>query len=121
MRVLVVPYHRGISNVADHSIRVSPAVLFIIVFVKVLLFQHEQGGPLMSNNEFRRPISVDSAPRGSLCEWCGKPAEQQLTAIGGSYHNDSGLFCRPCGEKFAQAVANSITTPPPVATRFTTY
>ncbi len=75
----------------------------------------------MSINEFRRPVSVDSAPRGSRCEWCGEPAEQQLTAIGGSFHNDSGLFCRSCGEKFAQAVANSITTAPPVPTRFTTY
>jgi len=61
----------------------------------------------MSNNEFRRTISVDSAPRGSLCEWCGKPAEQQLTAIGGMYHNESGLFCRACGEKFSQAIANA--------------
>jgi hypothetical protein len=58
----------------------------------------------MSNNEFRRPISVDSAPRGSLCEWCGKPAEQQLTAIGGINHNESGLFCRSCGEQFSMAV-----------------
>lgn len=62
----------------------------------------------MSNNEFRRPVSVDFAPRGSLCEWCGKPAERQLTAIGGSYHNEGGLFCSSCGEKFSQAVANSI-------------
>ncbi|HEX6551383.1 MAG TPA: hypothetical protein VF026_01370 [Ktedonobacteraceae bacterium] len=58
----------------------------------------------MSLNEFRRPISVDSAPRGSRCEWCGQPAEQQLTAIGGIYHNEGGLFCRPCGEQFSLAV-----------------
>ena len=62
----------------------------------------------MSDNEFRRPISVDFAPRGSLCEWCGKPAEQQLTAIGGYSHNEGGFFCRPCGEQFTLAViANS--------------
>jgi len=61
----------------------------------------------MSNNEFRRPFSVDFAPRGSLCEWCGQPAEQQLTAIGGSFHNESGLFCRPCGEKFSLTVTNA--------------
>ena len=62
----------------------------------------------MPNNEFRRPVSVDSAPRGSRCEWCGKPATQQLTAIGGINHNESGLFCLPCGEKFSLAViANS--------------
>ena len=60
----------------------------------------------MPNNEFRRPVSVDFAPRGSLCEWCGKPAELQLTAIGGNAHNESGIFCRPCGEDFSRAVSN---------------
>ncbi len=62
----------------------------------------------MSSNEFRRPVSVDYAPRGSLCEWCGKPAERHLTAIGGSYHNEGGLFCGPCGDEFTRAVANAI-------------
>jgi hypothetical protein len=71
-----------------------------------------EGTEKMSFNEFRRPVSVDSAPRGSRCEWCGKPAIQQLTAIGGSYHNDSGLFCSPCGEKFSQAVMNSLSAAP---------
>jgi hypothetical protein len=61
----------------------------------------------MSNNEFHRPYSVDFAPRGSRCEWCGNPAERQLTAIGGSFHNDGALFCRDCGEKFALAVTNA--------------
>ena len=63
---------------------------------------------MISNNEFHRPVSVDFAPRGSLCEWCGKPAEQQLTAIGGHYHNESGLFCRSCGEDFTRAVIASL-------------
>ncbi len=61
----------------------------------------------MSKNEFRQPVAIDAAPRGSLCEWCGKPAEVQLTAIGGTAHNDSGLFCRPCGEDFKRAVMNA--------------
>jgi len=61
----------------------------------------------MAENEFRRSVSTDSAPRGSRCEWCGKPAVSQLTAIGGFSHNDSGLFCRECGEKFAQTVAQA--------------
>lgn len=65
----------------------------------------------MQFNEFRRPVSVDSVPQGSLCEWCGKPAIKQLTAIGGRYHNESGLFCRECGEQFTQAVINSLSTP----------
>ncbi len=61
----------------------------------------------MTSNEFRRPVSVDFAPRNSSCEWCGQPAERQLTAIGGSFHNESGVFCSPCGEKFSQAVINA--------------
>ncbi|GCE12077.1 hypothetical protein [Tengunoibacter tsumagoiensis] len=61
----------------------------------------------MQHNEFQRPVSVDFAPRGSVCEWCGKPAERQLTAIGGSYHNESGVFCRLCGEQFTQTVINA--------------
>ena len=61
----------------------------------------------MSSDEFRRPVSVDTAPRGSRCEWCGKPAEVQLTAIGGAAHNESGLFCRSCGEEFTRAVINA--------------
>ena len=61
----------------------------------------------MSDNEFRRPVSVDFAPRGSRCEWCGKPAEQELTAIGGNSHNESGLFCHSCGEEFTRAIVNA--------------
>jgi hypothetical protein len=68
-----------------------------------------------TNNEFRRPVSIDSAPRGSRCEWCGEPADKQLTAIGGSYHNESGLFCRSCGDKFTQAVAAAIASGQPQA------
>lgn len=64
----------------------------------------------MSYNEFRRPVSVDFAPRGSRCEWCGNPAESQLTAIGGVAHNEGGFFCRPCGEKFVEAVLNAANT-----------
>ncbi len=61
----------------------------------------------MIENEFRRPVSVDTAPRGSLCEWCGKPAEVQLTAIGGIAHNESGLFCNSCGQEFTRAVTSA--------------
>jgi len=62
----------------------------------------------MHDNEFRRPVSVDTAPRGSKCEWCGKPAVAQLTAIGGDAHNEGGLFCSSCGEDFKRAVANTL-------------
>jgi hypothetical protein len=61
----------------------------------------------MAESEFRRSVSSDRAPRGSQCEWCGKPANVQLTAIGGFSHNDSGLFCRECGDLFARTVAQA--------------
>ncbi len=67
----------------------------------------DRGGHFMALNEFQRPVSVDFAPHDSLCEWCHKPAEQRLTAVGGKYHNESGVFCRSCGELFTQGVANS--------------
>jgi hypothetical protein len=70
----------------------------------------------MAKNEFRRPVSSDTAPRGSQCEWCGKPAVSRLIVIGGSSHNDSGLFCHECGEKFSHTIAQSA-----VATRTTSY
>ncbi|GCF10857.1 hypothetical protein [Dictyobacter arantiisoli] len=68
------------------------------------------------SNEFQRPVSVDFAPQGSHCEWCGKPAERQLTAIGGLYHNESGTFCQPCGEEFTQGVANALSATVTAAT-----
>ncbi len=58
----------------------------------------------MVENEFRRAVSVDSAPAGSHCEWCEKPAIVRLTAIGGVSHNESGLFCQACGAQFARNV-----------------
>jgi hypothetical protein len=60
----------------------------------------------MPDNEFEQPISIDFAPEGSLCEWCGKPAVEQLTVIGGESHNEGGYFCHECGEKFIRAVAD---------------
>ncbi|HEX9134460.1 MAG TPA: hypothetical protein VF844_19390 [Ktedonobacteraceae bacterium] len=63
---------------------------------------------LKIENEFRQPLSIDDAPPESVCEWCGKPAEHQLTALGGNFHNESGFFCRICGEAFVRAVASSL-------------
>jgi transposase-like protein len=60
----------------------------------------------MPDNEFGLSISSDFAPEGSLCEWCGKPAVEQLTVIGGKRHNETGFFCHTCGEKFVRAVAD---------------
>ena len=61
----------------------------------------------MLHTNFDSSIVTDFAPHGSLCEWCGKPAVQQLTAIGGPNHNEGGFFCSSCGEEFARAVAES--------------
>ncbi len=63
---------------------------------------------LIIENEFRQPLSIDAAPEGSVCEWCGKPAVHELTELGGKIHNESGLFCRTCGEAFVCAVASSL-------------
>jgi hypothetical protein len=63
---------------------------------------------LIIENEFRQPLSIDAAPAGSVCEWCGKPAVHELTELGGKNPNESGLFCRTCGEAFVCAVASSL-------------
>ena len=60
-------------------------------------------------NEFRQPLSIDEAPEGSACEWCGKPAKHQFIVLGGKYQQESGLFCRSCGEAFVCAVASSLS------------
>jgi hypothetical protein len=59
----------------------------------------------MIHTHFDSSIVTDFAPQGSLCEWCGKPALQQLTVIGGPNHNEGGFFCHSCGEEFARNVA----------------
>ena len=58
--------------------------------------------------DFRQPISIDDAPRARRCEWCGRPAVYQLTALGGLHHNEVGCFCQACGESFARTVAESM-------------
>ena len=63
----------------------------------------------MFENEFRRPISIDLAPPGSVCEWCGKPAVYQLTAIDGNHHNEQGLFCSTCSVQYTCAMADSLS------------
>jgi transposase-like protein len=63
----------------------------------------------MSDNEFRQPVSVDAAPEGSVCEWCGKPAEHAFTALGGKHHNTSGFYCQSCGKEFIRVVASSLS------------
>ena len=68
----------------------------------------------MANNDFSQAISIDFAPHSSTCEWCNKPANERLTAIGGIYHNKGGFFCSACGEEFTRLIINSLqrkTTP----------
>jgi transposase-like protein len=63
----------------------------------------------MAKNEFFQAISIDAAPHSSTCEWCSRPAEERLTAIGGTYHNKGGFFCRVCGEEFTRLILNSLS------------
>ena len=59
-------------------------------------------------NELRQPLTISEAPEGSICEWCGKPAKHRITQHNGTNNNESGLFCRTCGETFVCAVASSL-------------
>jgi len=60
----------------------------------------------MLDNEFGQSVTMDFAPEGSVCEWCGKPAVERLTVIGGKRHNEGVYFCHECGEKFIQTVTD---------------
>lgn len=73
-----------------------------------------QGGTVMTQNEFYQSISIDFAPASSQCEWCSKPAETRLTAIGGIYHNKGGCFCRSCGQEFTRLILDSLKHKVPV-------
>ena len=74
----------------------------------------------MLENEFGQSVSLDFAPEGSVCVWCGKPAVEQLTVIGGKSHNEGGYFCHACGEQFIRDVADpkrSVVSPEASAER----
>lgn len=71
----------------------------------------------MFDGAFRQPVSIDRAPQGRMCEWCGKPAVNQLTALGGTRHNAGGYFCQACGEKFTRIVADTLDRVIPADTR----
>src|SRR5579872_1927638 len=73
---------------------------------KVLCNKKE--GIHMLNSDFRSPVSIDDAPPGSRCEWCGKPAMYNLLVTGGKHHNEEGRFCGACGEEFIRNVADSL-------------
>jgi hypothetical protein len=60
------------------------------------------------DNELRQPLSILEAPEGSICQWCGKPAEHQFIVLGGKCQKESGLFCRTCSDEFVRAVASSL-------------
>jgi hypothetical protein len=61
---------------------------------------------LMLDNEFRRPVCIDDAPKSKVCEWCGRPAIYQLTTIGGRAHNDEGFYCSECAMHYTSAMAD---------------
>jgi DNA-directed RNA polymerase subunit RPC12/RpoP len=60
----------------------------------------------MLEHECGQSVSLDFAPEGSVCEWCGKPAVERLTAIGRKSHHEGGYFCHACGEQFMRDVAD---------------
>jgi hypothetical protein len=65
----------------------------------------------MQYNTFYQPVSRDFVPQGRRCEWCGQPAVQQLTALGGLHHNQSGCFCLACGKAFTRIVNKPMVYP----------
>jgi len=62
----------------------------------------------MLDNEFRRPVCIDDAPRGKACDWCGQPAIYQITVTGGIAHNDVGFYCSKCATHYTVAVADML-------------
>jgi hypothetical protein len=60
---------------------------------------------------FYQRVSRDFVAQGRRCEWCGQPAVQQLTALGGPHHNQSGCFCLSCGKDFMHIVNKHIAYP----------
>ncbi len=62
----------------------------------------------MLYNQIRRPITVDIAPRGSACQWCGKPAGLRLTVQGDKAYNEGRYFCQLCGDEFVRTVADTL-------------
>ena len=60
-------------------------------------------------NEFRQPLSIDQAPEGNFCAWCGKLAEHLFIVLGEKSQHESVLFCRTCGEALVCAVASSLS------------
>lgn len=68
----------------------------------------------MKSTDFSCAIATDLVPPGRCCEWCGKPAEHQLTAMGGQHHNQGGFFCARCGQEFALLVCATLQPPLPI-------
>jgi hypothetical protein len=67
--------------------------------------QHKAAWPC--SNEFQASVVTDLTSPGTVCDWCDQTAEQRLTALGGSWHNKTGVFCSPCGQLFLEKVVNS--------------
>jgi hypothetical protein len=59
------------------------------------------------SNEFQAPVATDLTSPDAVCDWCGQTAERRFTALGGSQHNRTGVFCSPCGQRFIEKIVNS--------------
>ena len=60
----------------------------------------------LPNNDFNRYVSVDTAPRNSICESkdCRKAAAHRYLVTGGIFHCNNGLFCASCGETYTSHI-----------------
>ena len=71
----------------------------------------------MKQSTFYQPVSWDIVPPNRRCEWCGQPAVQQLTALGGLHHNQGGYFCLACGKAFVRILRNQMVAMTPGKTQ----
>ena len=54
------------------------------------------------NLDYNRSVSIDAVPENSICEDCRKePAIHRCLVIGGPLHGETGLYCKPCAERYA--------------------
>ena len=60
-------------------------------------------------DELRHPLTIDQAPEGGICEWCGKQAVHSFLVLDEKCQNEKVLFCRACGDAFVCAVASALS------------
>lgn len=52
--------------------------------------------------KYNRVVSIDAAPEDRICDDCRQePAVYRCTPMGGPLHGETGLYCEPCAERYA--------------------